>query len=49
MNEDLDRLTREVSRIANNLASFSAICTTVLFVTVALVLGAVLTLMGCTL
>ena len=48
MNDDMDRLIREVSRIADNLSSFSAICTTVYYVALALVLGVLLTLIGCT-
>ena len=48
MNDDMDRLIREVRRVADNLASFSVICTTVYYVALALVLGALLTLIGCT-
>lgn len=47
MNNDMDDLIRAVNRIASNLESFNAICTIVLGVAAAFVIGAMLALIGC--
>ena len=47
MSDDMDRLVREVSRVADNLASFSVICTIVLACAATFVIGLLLAMIGC--